>query len=70
MYFFHLKNMFKICINIFETDDLDLCFLKFTNNKKFLHIGPDQGCQMVCFQTKKKTNLGKFWRVLQWKMLV
>jgi hypothetical protein len=24
---------------------------------------------MVCFQTKN-TNLGQFWRVLQWKMLV
>jgi hypothetical protein len=24
---------------------------------------------MVCFQTKN-TNLGKFWRVLRWKMLV
>jgi hypothetical protein len=29
----------------------------------------EQGCQMVCFQTKNR-NLGKFWRVLQWKMLV
>jgi hypothetical protein len=29
---------------------------------------PFQGCQMVCFQTKN-INLGKFWRVLQWKML-
>jgi hypothetical protein len=29
----------------------------------------DQGCQMVCFQTKN-TNLGKFWRVFQWKILV
>jgi hypothetical protein len=28
-----------------------------------------QGCQMVRFQTKQP-NLGKFWRVLQWKMLV
>jgi hypothetical protein len=28
-----------------------------------------QGCQMVCFQTKKP-NLGKFWRALEWKMLV
>jgi hypothetical protein len=28
-----------------------------------------QGSQMVCFQTKN-SNLGKFWRVLQWKMLV
>jgi hypothetical protein len=30
--------------------------------------GSNQGCQTVCFQTKK--NLGKFWSVLQWKMLV
>jgi hypothetical protein len=29
----------------------------------------DHGCQMVCFQTKN-ANLGKFWRVLQWKILV
>jgi hypothetical protein len=29
----------------------------------------DQGCQMVCFRTKNP-NLGKFWRVLRWKMLV
>jgi hypothetical protein len=29
----------------------------------------DQGCQMVCFQTKFP-NLGKFWRALQLKMLV
>jgi hypothetical protein len=28
-----------------------------------------QCCQMVCFQTKN-TYLGKFWRVLQWKMMV
>jgi hypothetical protein len=28
-----------------------------------------QGCQMVCFQTKNP-NLGKFWRVFEWKMLV
>jgi hypothetical protein len=28
-----------------------------------------QGCQMVCFQTKNP-NLGKFWWVLQWKMMV
>jgi hypothetical protein len=29
----------------------------------------DQGCQMVCFQTKNP-NLGKFWRALEWKMQV
>jgi hypothetical protein len=27
-----------------------------------------QGCQMVSFQTEN-TNLGKFWRALEWKML-
>jgi hypothetical protein len=30
---------------------------------------PEQGCQMVFFQTKNP-HLGKFWRVLQWKLLV
>jgi sulfite exporter TauE/SafE len=30
---------------------------------------PKQGCQMAYFQTKNP-NLGKFWRVLQWKMLL
>jgi hypothetical protein len=30
---------------------------------------PKQGCQMVYFQTKNPS-LGKFWRALQWKMLV
>jgi hypothetical protein len=29
----------------------------------------NQGCQMAHFQTKTP-NLGKFWRVSQWKMLV
>jgi hypothetical protein len=29
----------------------------------------DQGCQMVYFQTQIP-KLGKFWRVLQWKMLL
>jgi hypothetical protein len=30
---------------------------------------PMQGCRMVYFQTKK-SQLGKFWRALQWKMFV
>jgi hypothetical protein len=29
------------------------------------NVSADQGCQMVCFQTKNP-NFGKFWRVLQW----
>jgi hypothetical protein len=29
----------------------------------------EQGCQMVRFQTKNP-NMGKFWGVLQWKILV
>jgi hypothetical protein len=28
-----------------------------------------QGCQMVYFQTKN-SNLGKYWRALEWKRLV
>jgi hypothetical protein len=28
----------------------------------------NQGCQMAYFQTKN-LNLGRYWRVLQWKML-
>jgi hypothetical protein len=35
----------------------------------FFSRAPVQGCQMVYFQNKNK-NLGKFWRVLQRKMLV
>jgi hypothetical protein len=34
-----------------------------------MHLTSHQGCQMVYFQTKNP-NLGKFWSVLQWKMLV
>jgi hypothetical protein len=30
---------------------------------------PNQGCQMVSFQTQT-ANLGKFWRALDWKMLI
>jgi hypothetical protein len=40
---------------------------KFSRQRKSLSIA--RGCQMVCFQTKNP-NLGKFWRVLQWKMWV
>jgi hypothetical protein len=29
----------------------------------------NQGCQMICSQTKN-SNLGKFWRALDWKMLI
>jgi hypothetical protein len=34
-----------------------------------INVCRDQGCQMAYFQTKSP-NLGKFWTVLQWKMLV
>jgi hypothetical protein len=33
------------------------------------HVGAEQGCQMVSFQTKNP-NLGKFWRTLEWKLLL
>jgi hypothetical protein len=32
-------------------------------------VPPNQGCQMAYFQAKNP-NLGKFWRILQWKLLV
>jgi hypothetical protein len=35
----------------------------------YLCIPMYQCCQMVCFQTKNP-NSGKFWRALEWKMLV
>jgi hypothetical protein len=35
----------------------------------FFSLPPNQGCQVVYFQTKNP-NLGKFWSVLQCKMLV
>jgi hypothetical protein len=38
-------------------------------NKKGVQVSLQQGCQMVCFQTKS-TNLGKFWRALDWKMFI
>jgi hypothetical protein len=42
-------------------------FLKKCQNLQY--SDSNQGCQMVCFQTKNP-NLGKFWRDLEWKMLV
>jgi hypothetical protein len=40
-----------------------------TKQSKEIRASCVQGCQMVYFQTKK-SNLGKFWRVLQWKISV
>jgi hypothetical protein len=42
-----------------------MCIFNFRHSLLWAH----QGCQMVCFQTKNP-NLGKFWRVLQHKILV
>jgi hypothetical protein len=47
-------------------------FPTFQICQKCLHAKPRprrQGCQMVYFQTKN-SNLGKFWRALEWKRLV
>jgi hypothetical protein len=35
----------------------------------FIFRDPVLGCQIVCFQTKNP-NFGKFWRTLDWKMLI
>jgi hypothetical protein len=45
---------------------------KCSQCKQFWHASDtqhNQGCQMVYFQTKNPS-LGKFWRVLQWQILV
>jgi hypothetical protein len=42
---------------------------KYPNSTNTEHRLQTQGCQMVYFQTKNP-NLGKFWRSLEWKMLV
>jgi hypothetical protein len=39
------------------------------NSQRYVCRQPHRGCQMVYFQTKNP-NLGIFWRILQWKMLV
>jgi hypothetical protein len=47
-------------------------FVTFSTIQKMCDIQKNflnQGCQMVCFQTKNP-NLGKFCRVLLWKILV
>jgi hypothetical protein len=39
------------------------------NLRPIADVGREQGCQMVCFQTKNP-NLGKFWRALGWKIFM
>jgi hypothetical protein len=51
----------------FETSCLKATF--FRSGQKPLKVRQRQGCQMVYFQTEDP-NLGKFWRALQWKLLV
>jgi hypothetical protein len=63
--------MFCVYINVNVESGL-LCNSQQLRN--FWPLGGDlktaqQGCQMVYFRTKNR-NLGKFWRTLQWKMLV
>jgi hypothetical protein len=52
----------------FKRNFLSISFPRSTNKTNEKHIRA-QGCQMVYFQTKDP-NLGKFWSVLQWKLLV
>jgi hypothetical protein len=43
--------------------------IRFHSNAECRSVCRKQGCQMVCFQTKN-SNLGKFWRALDGKMLI
>jgi hypothetical protein len=47
------------------TRDLNFWRVAFQKTPVLRHTA-DQGCQMVYFQTKNP-NLGKFWRVSEWK---
>jgi hypothetical protein len=60
--------------SFFEIRNIRLCFSHSSDGHARLPLGslqviPVQGCQMIYFQTNNY-NLGKFWRALQWKMLV
>jgi hypothetical protein len=65
-----LDSLWRVGSNHFAESKKNLIFT-FDNNRfwRFGLLPADQGCQMAHFQTKS-TNLGKFWRVLQWTMLV
>jgi hypothetical protein len=66
-YFFHGK-----CYNTYINFDKKGCatfFGRFFHKRIRSPCSQVQGCQMVCFQTKNFT-VGKFWRVLLWKILV
>jgi hypothetical protein len=69
----HLQALF-VCVNFNENSWHCLQFLKPSGESDTavsisMWQRDDQGCQMVYFQTKN-SNLGQFYRVLQWKMLV
>jgi hypothetical protein len=59
------ENHFYNCDSSFCRCKVFLASLS-TRNVVYLII---QGCQMVCIQTKN-LNLGKFWRALDWKLLM
>jgi hypothetical protein len=44
-------------------------FIVYNAGVSLSQLGQNQGCQMVCFQTKNP-NLGKFWRALDWQMFI
>jgi hypothetical protein len=53
----------------FFASGYSICLWSWVRIGKILFFIYLQGWQMVCFQTKHP-NLGKFWRVLLWKILV
>jgi hypothetical protein len=52
------------CINLSSK----FLFIRIENEFQITAPRSEQGCQMVCFQTKN-TKLGKFCRALEWKKL-
>jgi hypothetical protein len=60
-----IGSVLHFLIGCFTTDILTQC-INISHLFPLVYI---QGCQMVSFQTKNP-NVGKFWRALDWKLLI
>jgi hypothetical protein len=61
------RSRFKASCLLQSCNYLHTCIGELNLEKTLTHAM--QGCQMVYFQTKNP-NLGKFWRALEWKMII
>jgi hypothetical protein len=61
----------RLKLDLRNESDVPIAGIRHWNRPNNAATGqvPARGCRMAYFQTKNP-NLGKFWRVLEWKMLV